>query len=737
MRMLIALLLALLPFDASAENRLAKESSLYLQQHADQPIDWYPWGEEALEKARAEGKLIFISVGYAACHWCHVMAEESFEDETIAEQLNTGFVAIKIDRDRRPDLDEQFTLVSTMLSGTAGWPNSIVMTPEGEPFFAGGYFPPDAFAQMLTAVTKAWQSERPQVNAFAAQTAARLRNYLDRTAVLGEVTSADISEVSRDMISDLDPFNGGFGTAPKFPRESVLLHLLDQAARHGDTELLSAVTLTLDGMLRGGIHDHVGGGFHRYAIDPEWLVPHFEKMLYNQALLGRVLIRSYALTGDPDYARAATRLFDYVLRDMQAPEGGFYAAQDADSLLPTGARKEGHAYVWTPEQLAAALGEGSATLASALGIEDQGDFEGLSIPHLDQLPIETARLQGLTVAEFDTRLEILRRTRARRPAPIRDEKIILSWNAEMIATLAEAASVLNRPDYMNAATRAMRFLLGALVTETGFNRLYYQGRSDITAQLPDIAALGRALLVLHDHGNPDNWLAQAQPLADLLLRDFRDSGRAMRMTAKAAGFGTFRPVDDTELPSGNALCLSFLAGLDRRLTRAGEIAPDLAAAVALQAMSQPKQRAGLLTALEESRHGPSGPMRISSGGAVHILARADREARLVHFDIRIGEGWHINAHTPLEDHLIGMALAIDTRTLPETAFPDPILRELGFSKTPLALYENRFTLTAPLTFPEDGPAQSILTLQACDDQQCLPPDDMPFYFWPGSPRADQ
>lgn len=736
MKFVLLFCLVLFTTAAQAGNRLAAESSLYLQQHADQPVDWYPWGQDALEKARAEGKPIFISVGYAACHWCHVMAEESFEDSAIAGLLNAGFISIKIDRERRPDLDEQFSLVTTMLTGRAGWPNSVFLTPEGAPFYAGGYMTPDDFAEVIQAVTHAWEHDRDNVAAVAAQTAGRLRAHLDQTTQLGAVSSAEITAAAQAMIADLDAFNGGFGTAPKFPREPFLLHLLDQAARHGDSALLGAVTLTLDGMIRGGIHDQVGGGFHRYAIDPEWLIPHFEKMLYNQALMSRVLLRAHALTGSPDFARAATRTLDYVLRDMRAPEGAFYAAQDADTVMPSGAREEGQFYVWTPDEVTAVLGTTAAPMIAALNIRQQGNFEGRSIPQLGQSPQATAELLGMPLAEFDSRLNTLRTARQARPAPIRDEKIILSWNAEMIATLAEAASLLNRPDYLEAASQAAAFLLTDLATGTGLKRIHYQGRADIPAQLADVAALGGALLALYDHGAGDAWLAQAEPLARMLQDTYSDEGTAMRMTAEAEGLGPFRPLDDTELASGNALALGFLAGLDRRLARIGEAAPALAAATAKAALKYPRQRAGLLTALEVSRFGQSGPMRVSSGGAVHVMARSDHAEGLARFDIRLGDGWHVNAHTPLEDYLIGLALDVDGAPLPASVYPEPIIRTLGFSASRLALYEQSFQITAPLVFVTKDPVKVTLSLQACNDEACLPPDDMVFYIWPTPETGD-
>ncbi|MBV1862991.1 MAG: DUF255 domain-containing protein [Rhodobacteraceae bacterium] len=716
---------------ASAQNHLAGEASLYLQQHADNPVNWYPWGKEALQKARDEDKMIFVSVGYASCHWCHVMAEESFENKAIANLLNTNFINIKIDRERRPDLDEQFSLVTTALTGSSGWPNSVFLTPDAEPFYAGTYFPPDTFTQIVNTVTDIWETDRPALIAEAFAIASRLRDYLDQTAVLGSFPPEEFHKTAVQLIRDLDEFNGGFGSAPKFPREPEMLYLLDQALRHGDDDLMNAVTTTLDGMLRGGIHDHLGGGFHRYSVDPEWHVPHFEKMLYNQALIGRLLLRSYNATGNPDYARAATRTFDYVLRDMRAPLGGFFGSEDADSLNVKNEREEGIYYSWTPKQMAQALGDNAQPLIQTFDVVENGSFEGANVLHMQELPLIAAKDAGLNAADFDSQLETLRLTRNKRIAPIKDQKIILAWNGEMIATLAEASLVLNRPDYLQAAETAAEFILSHMWPETGLKRIWFDNRTDGAAQLLDYGALGHAFVALHDYSQGDGtrWLKPAQRLADTMLARFGDADQAMRMTAESTGLGPFRPLDDTEINSGNALALALLDGLDRRFARIGEDAPRLAAALAIDALNRPASRAGILHAMAVQQQGPTAPMRTSNGGAVRVFATLDREKGQLELQFRLADGWHVNAHNPLEDYLIGMELSLDDTPAPQNSYPKAQIKELGFSATPLALYEQDFAQIIPFEPAGNGATRARLTLQACNEEVCLPPDEMVFWFW--------
>ncbi len=730
MRALCTLLIFLLASPALAQNRLAQEPSLFLQQHADNPINWYPWGPEALQKARDEGKLIYVSIGYSSCHWCHVMEEENFTNNEVAAIMNDNFVAIMIDREQRPDLDEQFILVTSMLTGSSGWPNGVFLTPEGDPFFGSGYMPRPDFIKLLTTVVQVWNEDPPAMRAEAFTISQNLRAYLDQAAEAGEITQDDILDITRNMLTDFDEFNGGFGTAPKFPQEQVLLLMLDQAERSGDTDLLEAAVTMLHGMVRGGINDHVGGGFHRYSVDPEWHVPHFEKMLYNQALISRALLRAYTLTGDETFARTAARTLDFVLRDLQAPTGGFYAALDADSLDPNDRLEEGAFYSWTPAQIRAALpAETADSFMAAFDVTDRGPLNGASVLHLQTSPQEAADEMGLTVAQLDTLLATLRQARENRPQPIRDDKIVLAWNGEMIATLAEAGRVLHRADYSRAAVRATQFIQQNMWPAKGLQRVSFNGQIGPDAQLADYAAFGRALLTLYDFDgaldakNAKSWLAEANRLAQEMQARFSDAGLPMRMRETPAALGPFRPLDDNEIASGNALALMFVNGLDRRTGQNPPRALPLAAALAGPALVQPMQRAGLLLALAAEQGGTTGPVRYAPGGSVRLsLLRNDA------LKLDLKPGWHINAHVPLDENLIATDITVNGTPLPASTYPEPVVRKLGFSPDPLALYETSTTLPLP-TRASAGETKTEITLQACNDQICLAPDDILFRRW--------
>lgn len=727
MRLLFSFVVALLfALPAAGENRLAGEPSLYLRQHADNPVNWYPWGKEALERARDEGKPIFVSVGYAACHWCHVMAEESFESEAIAAQLNADFVAIKIDREQRPDLDEQFILVTSALTGSSGWPNSVFLTSEAQPFYAAGYLPPDYFSQVLTAVADAWKTDRTEVELAAFQITQRMKTVLDQRSVLGEITAADLAAAAASLITGVDEFYGGFGHAPKFPQENVLLFLLDQAGRTGRQAFLDAAESSVNAIVNGGIHDHVGGGFHRYSVEPDWSLPHFEKMLYNQALIGRVLLRSYSLTGNADHARAARRTFAYVLREMTDDQGAFFAAQDADTVTASGERVEGLSYTWTPE----AFAQATDLSPDKFGIVKNGPVEGASVFRLQDSASATAAALGLDMPAFDQALDHLLLARAARLAPITDKKIILGWNAEMIATLAEASVVLDTPAYYRAAVQAAQSLLDRLDTESGLMRTWDHGQAAVPAQLTDYAALGRALIALHDYApeGESRWLNLASDVAERMTGLFGDADGLFRLTETASGIGTFRPVEDTEVASGNAQALLFLTALDRRFGRLGGPAQALAAATALGAVENPTQRAGLLLALAQHQEGPAGPVRVSQSDAARVFARWDRQSGIVRIEIDLREGWHLNAHQPLEDYLIGLSASVGGVGLRGDAYPQPLLRKLGFSNAELALYEGNVSLSAPAT-EGSGPVTTTVSLQACNDEICLAPEEMRFHFW--------
>ncbi len=718
-------------------NNLAGLASPYLQQHVYNAVNWYPWGEEALEKARIENKPIFLSVGYSTCHWCRVMAEESFEDEEIGAFLNQHFVSIKIDRERRPDLDEQFMLVTQVITGGGGWPNTVFLTPEKNPFYAGTYFPPQDFLDLLQQLVALWEDDRANLLADGARIGDTVRQYMSRSAAARDLTPEAITAAADILLDDVDVFYGGFGVAPKFPREANLLFLLDQAERRADPDLLTVVTEALDGMLIGGIHDQIGGGFHRYTVDESWQIPHFEKMLYNQALIGRLLVRAYAATGKFRYRRAAIRTFDYVLRKMRAPAGGFYSAQDADSMGTEGKLEEGVYYLWTPRQITAALDADAPFALDALGVTEEGNFEGTNILHLKQLP-------GENQIEFYTRLDAvlnqLHTARNNRIPPHRDEKIVVDWNASMIETLAEAASVLQRPHYYQTALNAADYITTQMMAANGdLNRISFEGGVGTPALLSDYAGLGVAFLALFDHApdgvEPKALLESAQQLAGQITTRFADprsENTPFSMKSEPDGLGKFLPIDDSEVPAGNALALALFDGLAKRTgdPQYARQARLLAAALSGHALAAPHLRGYTLRTALALSHGETGPIRYLANGVVKVTSSVDRQNNTTSVSFDIAKGWHINASVPLEDYLIPTQMSVSGMALPAENFPAPIIKALGFNAQPLALYEGTLQLSAPL--PQNtssDPGQVLLVLQTCSDQICLAPEEVTFTLW--------
>ncbi len=720
-----------------APNHLEGVASPYLQQHVYNAVDWYPWGPEALSKAQRENKPIFLSIGYSTCYWCHVMSRESFDDDEIGAFLNENFVSIKIDRERRPDLDEQFMLVTQIIAGNGGWPNSVFLTNEGEPFYAGTYFPPAQFLDLLHQINGLWTDQRQDVIAEGTRIGDTIRTYMSRTEEAKALTPEAIANAADSLLDSVDVFYGGFGVAPKFPREANMLLLLDQAERRADIDLLTTVTNALDGMIKGGIHDQVGGGFHRYTTDEAWQIPHFEKMLYNQALIGRMLIRAYEATGEFRYKRAATRTFDFVIRELSDPEGGFYSAQDAASLGPEGRLIEGPFYLWTPDEVTAILGEEAEFAINVLSIIPGGNFERSNIPHLADFPSSDEQ-------EFyqilDTALEAMRLVRLTRPTPHRDEKIVVDWNASMIETLAEAASVLERPDYYTAAARAAQFINSTMLGQDGqLARVSFEGVTGVTAQLSDYAGLGLAYLALYDHALPDTdkqpLLERAQFLANQLATRFASNSpgqAAFRMTAIPEGLGVFYPIDDSEVPAGNGLTLALFDGLAKRTgdPQFARQATLLAAALSGQALAAPSSRAYTLSTAMSLSHGEIGSMRYLANGVVKVTSNLDRDTQLATLNIQIKQGWHVNANVPLEDYLIPTELSIFGQPIAANDYPEPVVKSLGFNNQPLALHEGELILSAQLPDQsQEKPGQLLLKIQACSDEICLAPEEVVFTVW--------
>ena len=502
-------------------NRLIDETSPYLLQHAHNPVDWYPWGAEALELARVEDKPILLSVGYSACHWCHVMERESFEDPTIAAMMNQAFVCIKVDREERPDIDSIFMTAVQALSGQGGWPMTVFLTPDCKPYYGGTYFPPDdrhgmpGFPRVLAAMSQAYRERRGDVIKATTQLVNRMRQLTQSVRSLDPLTDEVLRQAYMGIAGQVDDRFGGVGSQPKFPQPMTFEFLLRRHVRTGDPQALELAELTLDSMAHGGIYDHVGGGFHRYSTDAFWLVPHFEKMLYDNALLAKLYLHAHQVTGSPLYRRVVEETLDYVLREITGPEGGFYSAQDADSE-----GVEGKFYVWTPEELIDALGEGDARLfAACYGVSQEGNFEGANILHLAANPAAVASRAGVSEDAFAEFLRgakaRTRDARSRRVAPELDDKVLTSWNGLMLRAFAEAAGVLDRPDYAEAAARNADFVLGSLRREGRLLRTYRrdpatgEGRAKLNGYLEDYSFLIDGLLALHEVTLERRWLTAA------------------------------------------------------------------------------------------------------------------------------------------------------------------------------------------------------------------------------------
>jgi len=553
-----------------ATNRLADESSPYLRQHAHNPVDWYPWGPEALQRAAAEDKPILLSVGYSACHWCHVMAHESFENEAIAAVMNEHFVNIKVDREERPDLDHIYQTVCQLLTRAGGWPLTVFLTPQQEPFFAGTYFPPEqrygrpGFREVLIALSDAYREARAQVADQAKQILDALAQ-MQRPAKAGELDALVVRDAGRALLEHVDHEHGGFGDAPKFPNPFNLDLLLRVGVRFGNLAALDAVSSTCAAMRAGGLYDQLGGGFHRYCVDATWTVPHFEKMLYDNVLLPPVYLAAGLVRNEPGLAAVAAETLDYLLAEMHSPEGAFYATTDADSE-----GEEGKFFVWTPTQVKEALEPTLAELAcSRFGITPAGNFEhGATVLTLRRTVDELAAARGLTPDDVRDRLDLARRellaARAQRVPPFRDEKILTVWNGLAIRAFAMAGAALGRDDYLAAARSAASFILDQMMIDGRLFRVYMDGSAKVDGYLDDHGGLALGLLELFTATGEPRWYQAALALMERVETEFADPEQGdYFMTAKGGETLVMRPKDgyDHATPSGLSLVAHSLVRL--------------------------------------------------------------------------------------------------------------------------------------------------------------------------------
>lgn len=541
-------------------NHLAGETSPYLLQHADNPVDWYPWSEEALSRARTKDKPIFLSIGYSACHWCHVMAHESFENDDIARLMNENFINIKVDREERPDLDSIYMESVQAMTGRGGWPLTIFLTPEGKPFFGGTYFPPEdrldmpGFPQVLRMVADAYHNRRHDIEQAVKQLMTALVRKTTGDAVREPLVEDILIDASLAIKQSFDAENGGFGIAPKFPPPMTLEFLLRYSHRNQDKAALEMVELTLEKMAKGGIYDQIGGGFHRYSTDSYWLVPHFEKMLYDNALLSQVYLHAYLVTGKHLFRSIAEATLDYVLREMTDPLGGFYSTQDADSE-----GVEGKYYVWTPQEIAEVVGEESAQIVNGyFSVTAEGNFDGRNILHVaDTPPPEASSI-------IDQAKASLLKRREQRVKPARDEKVLASWNGLMLASLAETACAFDRQDYLAAAVANGSFLLNSMTSGGYLRHTYKDGKAKVDGYLQDYALVIDGFLTLHQATFSGEWLRQAINLAGVMIEQFWDETTSTFYDTGERHQDLFvRPRDtfDGTLPSGSSAATRALLKL--------------------------------------------------------------------------------------------------------------------------------------------------------------------------------
>jgi uncharacterized protein YyaL (SSP411 family) len=564
-------------------NRLAGETSPYLLQHAGNPVDWYPWGEEALNRARTEDKPILLSIGYSACHWCHVMAHESFENVKIADFMNKNFVNIKVDREERPDLDNIYMQAVQAITGSGGWPLTVFLTPSREPFFGGTYFPPEdrhglpGFTRVLSTIAETYKNRRGDIEEAAGQVMAVLTSQTGAADSKEPLEKGILKQAYLALEKGFDWENGGFGRAPKFPQPLTLDFLLRYSHQNKNTNALKMVEITLEKMAKGGIYDQLGGGFHRYATDSQWLVPHFEKMLYDNALLSRVYLYTYLVTGNELFRSVTEGTLDYVLKELADPEGGFYSAQDADSE-----GIEGKYYLWMPEEITEVVGENNGqAVIDYFGVTSGGNFEGQNILYIagQPEPQESSIIDQAKASLLDRR--------EKRVKPGCDTKILASWNGLMLSSLAEAACILERRDYLAAAVANGSFLLNSMAVNGRLKHTYKDGKSKIDGYLDDYAMVIQGLMSLHQATLGGEWLRQAIRLVHIMLEQFWDESTGILYdTGEEHGDLIIRPQSkfDGAMPSGVSAATMVLLKLGR-LTNSAQL--EQIAVKTLQTVREP------------------------------------------------------------------------------------------------------------------------------------------------------
>ena len=737
------------PKPGARRNQLAGEASPYLQLHVYNPVDWYPWGAKALEKARLEDKPIFLSVGYSTCYWCHVMEREVFSDEKIAALMNESFVNVKVDREERPDIDEIYMQATRLLTGSGGWPNSVFMTPEGKPFFAGTYFPPAdsegraGFPTIVAGLAKRWKEQRAEVVARAEQVAAAIAAGFESRQT--GAASFDPKELLARSVESLarqfDEEHGGFGERTKFPSPPQLELLLAAHQRRVPGRAAEMLRKTLDEMAYGGIHDHLAGGFHRYSTEPTWSIPHFEKMLYDNAQLVGLYARAHRVFGDPLYRQVAEGIAAYLASEMTHPLGGLHSAQDAEV-----AGEEGGSYLWTEQQVVGVVGAEDARelLASyrIVPVDRGGAGPGalrLRTPIEKSLVRTGAKDAAALVDRFASHRAKLLARRSQREQPLRDDKVLAAWNGLAIRGLVDAGVELGHPEYVDQAARAANFVLSRLQDRDGrLRRSYIAGQAREYAVLDDYVFLADGLVALHSASGDPRWLPHARRLADHMIAEHEGppgTGFYLQSSARDPGDLFVRPriLTDNVMPAGNTVALRVLRDLamytgdaryreaaDRTQLALGDLFERAPAAVGTavrslasgpQLPAPPRKRAATGTS----------PPRLALDriptGRDFVSGRLERRGSIAVVVLEIAEGWHVNANPASLDFLIPTKVQAADGGAVDVRYPKGSPYHPRFSREPLSVYEGAVQI------PVETKARKLsLTFQACDDSSCLPPE---------------
>lgn len=698
-------------------NRLFNESSPYLKQHAHNPVDWHPWGNEAFDLARAGNKPVFLSIGYSTCHWCHVMEHESFDNEEIAEFLNEHFVSIKLDREQRPDLDDIYMTGVQILSGQGGWPMSNFITADGKPFFAGTYYPPAAFLELLQQINTVWHEKHDEVLAQAEQISENIERY---TAAKSDVTAIEqnlIAAASAELLGRLDEEHGGFGSAPKFPNESQLLALLEDVDRRDDLAVKSAAILTLDKMYQGGIFDQVGGGFHRYTVDAAWLVPHFEKMLYNQAQLIRVYAKAFQLTANPGYLRVMERVISYVLRDMTDADGRFYSATDADSE-----GYEGKFFVWHADELKALLDDDYDLVERLYQVTESGNFEGSNILNLENSLENFAEQQKLSIKSLTLQLdnihERLYQAREQREHPLRDEKHITAWNGMMISALVQADILTGNTRFSLKARSAAESIWQKhfAVNDSTLWRVGMKDEVSITGNLEDYAYFAEACFQLYLETADVEWKTRGLTLLELMIDRFWDEKEGGFFFSEIGLEGPMitRPKSpmDGAMPSGNSAALMALV-LAYEATGSADIEANINALISGFSgllMASPSAFCFMSTGLNRFLNGSTDPVQWAADGNLRISAKRDGPVAIVKFEL--ADDWHINGSGSANSDLIATNISGGG----QVEYPNTMELQSAFSDAPLQVFEGQFEIVVA-----DPGSRLEVSFQACNDVVCLKP----------------